>query len=287
MGTEATEQSDGQEPPVGADFPKGKSESSWWPILCVLGIVGLYLGAGLYFFGNGEIAVIPSIIGPVVFYVGAFVFLAGLVGWLYHAFVIDFWARGVDERKPRALRGAMVLFLTTDVATFSAGFIYYFAIRAGGWPPGELPHLLTPVLAINTVALILSSFTLHFSHRALENGNQKRFLRLLTTTLALGVVFVFGQIYEYYELVVSEGFTISSVFGSAFYGLTGLHGLHVTLGTLLLGILLVRGLLGQLSSERDTSMVTVSFYWHFVDVVWVFIVVFLYIGAEISLEPFL
>ena len=288
MGTasETAEESEGPEPPAGADFPSGKSEATWWPILCTVGIAGLYLGAGLYFFGNGAIAVIPSIIGPVVFFIAAFVFLTGLFGWLYHAFVVDFWTRGVDEREPSALRGGMVLFLTTDVATFSAGFIYYLAIRSGGWPPGELPGLLSPVLLVNTVALVLSSFTLHFAHSALEEGNRRRFLGLLASTLGLGVLFVFGQIYEYHELITSDGFTISSVFGSAFYGLTGLHGLHVTLGTILLGILLVRGLLGQYSGDRDTSIVTVSFYWHFVDAVWIVIITLLYVGATISVEPF-
>lgn len=285
MGTtdEVVERADGQEPPVGADFPSGRSEATWWPITCVLGVVGVYLGAGLYFFGNGAVAPIPSIYGPVVFFAGAFVFLIGLFGWLYHAFVVDFWARGVDERAPRALRGCMLLFLTTDIATFSGGFIYYFFIRAGSWPPGELPELLTPTLLVNTVALVLSSFTLHFAHSALKRGNRRRFLGLLGVTLALGVLFVFGQIYEYHSLIIEEGFTISSgVFGSAFYGLTGLHGLHVVLGTILLGIVFARGVLGQLSGDRDTSLVTVSFYWHFVDVVWIVIITVLYVGATVT-----
>lgn len=288
MGTtnEAVEEGEGQEPPVGADIPSGKSESTWWPIICVLGIFGIYLGAGLYFFGNGEHPVIPSFVGPVVFFTGAFLFLLGLFGWLYHAFIIDFWSRGTDERKPRALRGCMLLFLTTDVGTFAVGFIYYFAIRGGGWPPGEIPTLLSALLLVNTVALVLSSFTMHYSHKALENGNRQRFLSLLASTWVLGVLFVLGQIYEYYEFVIHEGFTISSVFGSAFYALTGLHGLHVTLGTILLGILLVRALLGQFSSERDTAIVTVSFYWHFVDAVWLFLVTVIYIGSSITTVPF-
>jgi cytochrome c oxidase subunit 3 len=286
LSNEAVEESEGQEQPVGADIPSGKSEATWWPITCVLGIFGLYLGAGLYFWGNGEHPVVPSFIGPLVFFAGAFLFLFGLFGWLYHAFVIDFWARDTGERKPRALRGGMILFLTTDVATFSGGFIYYFFIRGGGWPPGEIPGLLSPLLLVNTVALVLSSFTLHFAHAALENGNRQRFLSLLASTWVLGVLFVFGQIYEYYDFIIAEGFTISSIFGSAFYGLTGLHGLHVTLGTILLGIILVRGLLGQYSGERDTSIVTVSFYWHFVDGVWIFIITLLYIGASITTVAF-
>lgn len=281
---EAVEEGEGQEPPVGADFPSGRSDSTWWPIVCAVGIVCLYLGLGLYFFATGPIATIPSFIGPVVFIAGAAVFIAGLFGWLYHAFLLDYWQRGVDERAPYALRGGMVLFLTTDIATFSGGFIYYFYIRSGGWPPSDFPGLLSPTLVVNTVALVLSSFTLHFAHKALERENRRRFLGLLATTLALGVLFVLGQIYEYYDFIIEDGFTISSgLFGSAFFGLTGLHGLHVLLGTILLGILLVRGLLGQFSADRDTAVVTVSFYWHFVDVVWIFIIGLLYTGASITI----
>jgi len=281
---EAVEEGEGQEPPVGADFPSGRSDSTLWPVVCAVGIVGLYLGLGLYFFASGPIETIPSFVGPVVFIAGAAVFIGGLFGWLYHAFLLDYWQRSVDERAPYALRGGMVLFLTTDVATFSGGFIYYFFIRSGGWPPGDLPELLSPTLVVNTVALVLSSFTLHFAHKALERENRRRFLGLLATTLALGVLFVFGQIYEYYGFITEDDFTIASgLFGSAFFGLTGLHGLHVLLGTILLGILLVRGLLGQFSAERDTAVVTVSFYWHFVDVVWIFIIALLYAGASITI----
>ncbi|HET7323555.1 MAG TPA: heme-copper oxidase subunit III [Halococcus sp.] len=289
MGTtnEAVEQSEGQEPPAGADFPTGKSESTWWPIMCMLGIFGIYMGAGLYFFGNGGIAVISPIVGPIVFFAGAFTFLGGLFGWLYHAFVIDYWPRSVSKRKPRALRGGMLLFLTTDVATFSGGFIYYVAIRGGGWPPANLPGLLSPVLLVNTVALVLSSFTMHFAHKALEDGNRTRFLSLLASTLVLGVLFVLGQVFEFYGFIIEDGFTLSSgVFGSAFFPLVGLHGLHVTLGTILLAILLIRGLFGQYSDERDTSIVTVSFYWHFVDIVWLILVTIIYWTSSITTVPF-
>jgi len=285
MGTasETTEEHDSHEPPAGMDFPLGESESTWWPIVCAIGATGLYLGAGLYLFGHGEVALIPGFVGPIVIGGGGLVFLTGLFGWLYQAFVADFRTRSTDEREPRSLRAAMLLFLGTDVFTFAGGFIYYFFIRAGGWPPGEIPELLSTVLIVNTALLVVSSFTLHYAHSALEAGNDRRFGFLLVTTLVLGLGFVAGQIYEYHELVVKEGFTIASgVFGNAFYALTGLHGLHVTLGTVLLGILVARAHLGQYEPGRDTSIVTVSLYWHFVDVVWVFLVAVLYIGASFT-----
>jgi cytochrome c oxidase subunit III len=285
MGTTSeTAEEAGEDEALWRDFPTGHEEATWWPVACTIGLIGLYFGAGLYFFGTGENAPIPPTIGPVVFALGSLGFIAGAFGWFYQGFLVDFWTRSTEGREPGALRGAMILFILTDIATFSAGFVYYAFIRVDQWPPGELPELLTPVLIVNTVALVASSFTLHYAHQGLEEGNRRGFLGLLGVTILLGVIFVSGQIYEYYTLVVHEGFTFTTgIFGSAFFGLTGLHGLHVLAGTIFLGILFARGLLGQLSDGRDTSMVTVSYYWHFVDIVWVFIIALLYFGAEFSL----
>jgi cytochrome c oxidase subunit 3 len=89
-----------------------------------------------------------------------------------------------------------------------------------------------------------------------------------------------GQVYEYYEFIVHYGFSLTDgAYGSAFYGLTGLHGLHVALGAVLLSIVFIRALYGHYSAEKHVSVSTVSMYWHFVDAVWVFLVVVLYAGA--------
>ena len=114
---------------------------------------------------------------------------------------------------------------------------------------------------------------------AIRKGARSRFLAWLSVTVFLGVAFVGGQIWEYYELLVVEGVPVTTIFFSAFFGLTGLHGLHVSLGVVLLGIVLVRALRGQFDSERHTAVATVSMYWHFVDAVWVFLVVTLYVSA--------
>jgi len=208
------------------------------------------------------------------------VFLVGLYGWVYHAFVANFWEHGTDEHGGGTLRLAMICFLGTEVATFGAGFVYYFFIRAGTWPPAMPEALLGPIVVINTVLLVLSSITLHFAHTGLLKGNRKQFIGLLAATLVLGIVFIGGQMVEYYEFLVHEGFTLTEgIYGSAFYGLTGLHGLHVTLGAILISIVFVRSLMGQYSPEKHTSVSTVSMYWHFVDAVWLFLVVVLYAGA--------
>ena len=178
----------------------------------------------------------------------------------------------------------MLLFLASDVATFGALFTYYFVVRLGGvWPDVQIPPgLLSTILVVNTVALLASSGTYYWGERRLAAGSRRGFLLGTGATVLLGVVFLVGQVIEYYGFVVREGFTLTSgLFGSAFFALTGLHGLHVTLGAVLLGIVLVRGLYGQYSADRHVSVSTVSMYWHFVDVVWIFLVVVLYVGATL------
>jgi cytochrome c oxidase subunit 3 len=269
--------------PAGEDFPRPLEEASWWPFVAAGGAATFYLGVGLFLIGRGPDAIVPTIAGPIVILGGVFGLLAGAFGWLYHGFVADYWSRRTNEQGSQSMEFAMVLFLISDIATFSAGFVYYAFIRAGAWPPGELPELLSWVLPINTVLLGVSSITLHLAHTGLAEGDRERFTRWLGATIVLGAGFVAGQAYEYYELVVKEGFSfVSGVFGSAFYGLTGLHGLHVAFGVVLLGIVFLRGRVGQYAPERDASVVTVSMYWHLVDGVWFIIVIAMYLSATLA-----
>jgi len=253
--------------------------ASRWPLIAALGGGALYAGIGLFFVG---VDLVPTVLPIVLAAVGTVGLLVGLSGWAYEAFVADYWAAHGRSREDIYV-GGMVMFLLSDVATFSAGFIYYAFIRAGTWPPSELPHLLGSLVLINTVLLLASSVTVHYAHHALERGNRRRFLGLLGLTVALGVVFLGGQVLEYYEFVVNESFTLSTgVFGSAFFGLTGLHGLHVSLGVVLLAIVFVRALRGHYTEGRDTAVRTTALYWHFVDAVWVFLVAVLYVGATLG-----
>ncbi|QLG61649.1 cytochrome c oxidase subunit 3 [Halorarum salinum] len=273
---------DGHHLPAVEDWPRGFGEASWWPFVTAVGGAGIYVGAALFLMGNAGI--VPSIAGPAAFVGSVGLFLVGLYGWLYHAFVVHFWERGADEHSASKLRWGMVAFLGTEIATFSAGFVYFFFIRSGaGWADVSPPHLLGSLIIANTSILLLSSVTLHFAHDAIREGKRGRFLGLLALTLLLGIVFIGGQAYEYYEFIVHENFTLTTgIFGSAFYGLTGLHGLHVSMGAVLLAIVFARALMGQYSAERHVSVTTVSMYWHFVDAVWVLLVVVLYVGAEVG-----
>ncbi len=268
--------------PAVEDWPRGFGEASWWPFVTAVGAAGIYVAAALFVLGRGQEPLVDPIYGPAATVASVGLFLVGLYGWLYHAFVVNFWEKGTDEHGAGTLRLAMILFLGSEIATFGAGFVYYFFIRVGTWSTDTFPDLVGSLVLVNTAILIVSSFTLHFAHTALRKGNRTRFLQLLGLTLLLGVVFIGGQVYEYYEFIVHKGFTLTGgAFGSAFYGLTGLHGLHVSLGAVLLGIVFVRALKGQYSADRHTSVSTASMYWHFVDVVWIFLVVVLYVGAEI------
>jgi cytochrome c oxidase subunit 3 len=269
--------------PAVEDWPQGFGEASWWPFMTALGAAGIYLAAGLFIVSGGSDSTIDPMIAPIVTAASAGAFLVGLYGWLYHAFVSAFWSGEVDETSASALRWGMIAFLGSEIATFGAVFMYYFFIRAGTWPPGELPQLTGSLVIINTAILVASSLTLHWAHVAIRNEERRRFLLGLLATLVLGVVFIGGQVYEYYEFIVHSNFTVTSgVFGSAFFGLTGLHGLHVSLGGALLAVVTVRALAGQYSAERHVSVSTVSMYWHFVDVIWIFLVVVLYVGAEVG-----
>jgi len=269
--------------PATEDWPHGVGEASWWPFITAVGGSGIYVGAALFVLSMGENALVSSTIGAGATVGSIGLFLVGIYGWLYHAFVVDFWERGTDQHSGRTLKFAMLLFLGSEVATFGAGFVYYFFVRGTDvWLAADIPEVWGSLVVVNTVILIISSVTLHYSHVALRNGNRSGFLKLLGVTLLLGIVFIGGQVYEYYEFIVHKGFTIGEgIYGSAFYGLTGLHGLHVTMGAVLLGIVFVRGWYGQYSPERHTSVSTASMYWHFVDVVWVFLVVVLYVGAAL------
>ncbi|MDQ2072670.1 cytochrome c oxidase subunit 3 [Haloarcula sp. NS06] len=269
--------------PATEDWPHGFGEASWWPFVTAIGGSGIYVSAALLVLSMGENALVSQTVGAGAMAGSVGLFLVGIYGWLYHAFVSDFWERGTDYHSDKTLKFAMLLFLGSEIATFGAGFVYYFIVRGGEvWTQAAVPEVFGSLVIINTLILVASSVTLHYSHIALRNGNRSRFVKLLGATLLLGIVFIGGQVYEYYEFIVHEGFTVGGgIYGSAFYGLTGLHGLHVTMGAVLLGIVFTRAYYGQYSAERHTSVSTASMYWHFVDIVWIFLVVVLYMGANL------
>jgi cytochrome c oxidase subunit 3 len=172
---------------------------------------------------------------------------------------------------------AVKLAILSEVMLFGALFAAYFVIRgeSPGWPPSgqlERPELLLP--GLNSFLLISSSVTTQLGVRAARVGDRSRILRWLGLTLLLGGIFLLIQGYEF----SSNGFGLDAgVFGSTFYILTGFHGAHVFAGLVLIAIVANRARLGLVSAEHHTAIEGTSYYWHFVDAVWLFLFSTLYV----------
>jgi cytochrome c oxidase subunit 3 len=167
--------------------------------------------------------------------------------------------------------------ILSEVMLFGALFAAYFVIRgeSAEWPPVaglERPELLLP--GLNTLLLVSSSVTMQFAVRAARGGDRPRILRWLGLTLLLGGIFIVIQGYEF----ATNGFGLDAgVFGSTFYILTGFHGAHVLAGLGLMAIVANRARLGLVSAEHHTAVEATSYYWHFVDAVWLFLFSTLYL----------
>lgn len=130
----------------------------------------------------------------------------------------------------------------------------------------------------NTVILLSSSVTVHFAHGALKNNRRIAFKQWLGVTVMLGVLFLVLQAYEYYEAYHHLGLTLNSgIYGTTFFMLTGFHGAHVTLGTFMLFVMFLRSLRGHFKHDDCFGFESASWYWHFVDVVWLGLFIFVYI----------
>jgi cytochrome c oxidase subunit 3 len=169
---------------------------------------------------------------------------------------------------PTALVG-MLLFIASEVMFFGGLFATYFNAKAAAgdtWGPPPGGHLDVELAAVLTAILVASSFTMQFGVWAIRRGDTGKLKLWTAITLALGVVFLIGQIYDYSQL----GFGIrDGAYGTVFYTLTGFHGAHVFGGAVGLTIVLARALRGQFSARNHVAVEAVSMYWHFVDVVWI------------------
>jgi cytochrome c oxidase subunit 3 len=165
----------------------------------------------------------------------------------------------------------MVLFIASEVMFFGGLFGAYFTIRSSAtqWPPeGTDVHLETWYAAVLTTILVTSSVTMQLGVWAIRRNDQRKLMLWLVVSLLLGVAFLCGQANEYRTLI-GEGMTLSSgVFGSTFYTLTGFHGAHVAGGAAFILIVFLRARSGQFTARYHDTVEMASYYWHFVDVVW-------------------
>jgi len=180
---------------------------------------------------------------------------------------------------PRTAIFGMTLFLASEAMLFAGLIGGYVVLRLSSpaWPPSpdypQLPILLT---GINTVFLVSSSFTYHFAEVAVKKG--KSGLLWLAVTIFLGLLFLGIQAYEWMHLH-HEGlwFNKGGAYGSSFFLLTGFHGAHVAVGVLMIIVAFFRQLGGAYTAQNHTYLILTGMYWHFVDVVWIFLYSVLYL----------
>jgi cytochrome c oxidase subunit 3 len=173
--------------------------------------------------------------------------------------------------RPNMVSVGTIVWLSSELMFFAALFAMYFSIRASGnymWAE-HTPELNVPYATTFTVILVLSSVTCQFGVFAAEKGDVFALRRWFTITFVMGLIFVLGQANEYHNLV-REGIRLNGDgYGSMFYLTTGFHGLHVTGGLIAFIVYMIRTTMGRFTPAQATSAIVVSYYWHFVDVVWI------------------
>jgi cytochrome c oxidase subunit III len=188
-------------------------------------------------------------------------------------------AHETPHAPPRLAIFGMTIFLASEAMLFAGLIGGYIVLRLSSpaWPPSpEYPKLPILLTGINTVFLISSSFTYHFAEAAVKKGKSGLFW--LFVTVLLGATFLCIQAYEWTHLH-HEGlwFNKGGAYGSSFFVLTGFHGVHVAIGVLMIFIALLRQLGGAYTAQNHTYLILAGMYWHFVDVVWIFLYSVLYL----------
>jgi cytochrome c oxidase subunit 3 len=179
------------------------------------------------------------------------------------------------------LRYGMALFIASEVMFFSAFFWAFFSSSlfpkeaiGGVWPPkGIIPFNAFHLPFLNTLILLLSGTTVTWAHHALIHGDRKGTLQGLTVTVILGLCFSSCQAYEYAHAMFPFS---GNIFGATFFMATGFHGLHVIIGTIFLFVCLIRAYKGHFTPTHHFGFEAAAWYWHFVDVVWLFLFICIY-----------
>lgn len=248
-------------------------DPSPWPLLLAVGAMCMTFGSAMYFhaYDNGRL-----------------VATIGLVTVLFSMFV---WLRDVvregtyqghhTKAVQKGLRIGMILFIISEVIFFVSFFWAFFhsslapTVEIGAvWPPQGIEVLNAwEVPFLNTVILLMSGATVTWAHHALLQGNRTQTIIGLTLTVLLAVAFTSLQAMEYFEanFAISDG-----IYGSTFYMATGFHGFHVIVGTIMLTVCLVREYLYHFTREHHFGFEASAWYWHFVDVVWLFLFTTIY-----------
>ena len=271
-------------------------QPSYWPITGSTALLLLAFGMVTLLHGSANVA--WSLIG-----LGFAVLIYMLFGW-FGEVARESEADSYNEQVDRSFRWSMSWFIFSEVMFFAAffGALLYARQISVPWLGDIDNKLLWPnfnptwptngplplesrgiekvnawgIPALNTLILLTSGWTVTMAHWALKKGNRGALNLWLFLTIALGVLFLGFQVYEYMH-AYHEGLTLKQgVFGATFYMLTGFHGFHVTIGTIMLIVILFRCMAGHFTPEQHFGFEAVSWYWHFVDVVWLLLFILVY-----------
>ena len=280
-------------------------DPSRWPLVGSIALFLTFIGASTMLNGSG--------FGTFIMGIGIAVVVYMFAGWF--AEVIGESLQGkYNQQVDVSFRWGMSWFIFSEVMFFAAfvGALVYARQLSVPWLSGEGAGALTnmllwpdfvmdwPILAIpdenafidslfyetipawgvpalNTAILLSSGATVTFAHWALKNGNNRALCWWLFATVLLGFTFVYFQAGEYYHAYTELNLKFSSgIYGSTFYMLTGFHGFHVTMGATMLTVILIRSMKGHFTEHNHFGFEAVAWYWHFVDVVWLGLFIFVY-----------
>jgi len=261
---------------------------SWWPIVGSIALLTL---------ASGFVLLLQQVqAGPYLMLAGALILVGMLFGW-FGTVIRESIAGKFNNQVDVSYRWGMGWFIFSEVMFFAAFFGALFYARNlavpwlgqtpllwpgynAAWPtagPG-LPAQFTPMAAwgipaINTLILLSSGATVTWAHWGMKKGNRSQLKLGLLLTILLGATFLVLQAHEY----LSADFSLNTgIYGATFFMLTGFHGAHVTLGAIMLSVILARVFAGHFTPERHFAFEAVSWYWHFVDVVWLLLFIFVY-----------
>lgn len=277
-------------------------ESSKWPILGSLALGAMMLGSG--------VMLVYGTAGMPVMLIGLVGILA-VMGLWFRDVIKESRGGLYDDQMDRSFRWGMAWFIFSEVMFFAAffGALFYVRTFALPWLDGEgakgVASLLWPDFTatwpllnppdssiagptetfspwhlplVNTLILVSSSITLTVAHEALKEGFRETARNWLAGTVLLGLCFITIQGVEYYEAYAHYGITLEAgIYGATFFMLTGFHGLHVIIGTIILAVMLARVLKGHFTGEDHFGFEAAAWYWHFVDVVWIGLFLFVYV----------
>jgi cytochrome c oxidase subunit III len=280
---------------------------SVWPIIGSIALFLTAFGAATFIHqSTGKVAAAGHS-GATIFYLGLAVLAFMMFGW-FGAVIKESLQGLVSRQLDRSYRMGMLWFIVSEVMFFAAffGALFYARVVSVPWLAGagdklETHLMLWPDFAdawplfmtpggkgteamkawglpfVNTVILVSSSGTITFAHWALKRGRRAGLKLWLGVTLALGLTFITLQAIEYLHAFRELGLSLGSgIYGSTFFMLTGFHGAHVTLGCIMMTIMLLRILRGHFTPENHFAFEATSWYWHFVDVIWLFLFTFVY-----------